>query len=169
MVFPRYGVNRSGAVSRVAYGLASIVDPICDAVWIPVQGRKSLGFAAFPQHRQLNPIISRARLACGVHITVFRKSYDLSTVVDRARLAVISTERPESAHAAAGLPKKRATRKVSAEVANVFAVRVWDSRFGKTHYLPEVVDLAPHHPTVRSSERAEVALESVGVDQYVCM
>jgi hypothetical protein len=93
----------------------------------------------------------------------------LSTIVDRARLPVISTERPESAHAAAGLPKKRTTRKVGAEVANVFAVRVWDIGFGKADYLPEVVDLAPHHPTVRSSERAEVELESVGVYQYACV
>jgi hypothetical protein len=63
------------------------------------------------------------------------------------------------------LPKKRATRKVCAEEANVFAVRVWDSRFGITHYLPEIVDLAPVHPSIRSSERAEVELESVDVDQ----
>jgi hypothetical protein len=88
----------------------------------------------------------------------------LSTVVDRARLPVISTERRESAHLES-LPKKRATRKVVAEVANVFAVRVWDSRFGIAYYLSEVVDLAPVHPTVRSSERAEVELESVDVYQ----
>jgi hypothetical protein len=55
---------------------------------------------------------------------------------------------------------------VVAEVANVFAVRVWDSGFGITYYLPEVVDFAPHHPTARSSERAEVDLESVDVNQY---
>jgi hypothetical protein len=54
---------------------------------------------------------------------------------------------------------------VCAEAANVFAVRVWDSRFGIAYYLPEVVDLAPVHPTVRSSERAEVELESVDVYQ----
>jgi hypothetical protein len=41
----------------------------------------------------------------------------------------------------------------------------WEIGFGKTYYLPEVVDLAPHHPTVRSSERAELELESVGVYQ----
>jgi hypothetical protein len=63
------------------------------------------------------------------------------------------------------LPKKRATRKVCAEAANVFTVRIWDSRFGITYYLPEVVDLAPVHPTVLSSKRAEVELESVGVYQ----
>ena len=66
------------------------------------------------------------------------------------------------------LPKKRATSKVCAEGANVFAVRVWDSRFGITHYLPEVVDLAPVHPTVRSSERTEVDLESVDAIEEVC-
>ncbi len=64
-----------------------------------------------------------------------------------------------------GLPKKRATRKVCAEAANVFAVRVWDRRFRITDYLREVVDLTPVHPTVLSSEPAEVGLESVGVDQ----
>src|SRR5580692_9666243 len=53
-VFPRYGVNyRSGAVSRVAYGLALIVDPKCVPVWIAIHRRKSLGLsiAIFPQHR----------------------------------------------------------------------------------------------------------------------
>src|ERR1700674_2412472 len=154
-VFPRYGVERCGAGSRVAYGLAFIVDPKCVPVWIATRRRKSLGFAVFPQHWQLNPIISRARRARGVRDTVFRKSYDLSTVIDRARLPVISAERRESSHVEE-LPKKRATRKVCAEAANVFAVRVQDSRFGITHYLPEVVDLAPVHPSVLSSERAEV-------------
>src|SRR5579863_3801968 len=33
-VFPHYGVIRCGAGSRVAYGLASIVDAVCDPVWI---------------------------------------------------------------------------------------------------------------------------------------
>jgi hypothetical protein len=63
------------------------------------------------------------------------------------------------------LPNKRATGFVCVEAANVFAVRVWVSRFGHTYYLPEVVDLAPVHPTVLSSKRAEVELESVGVYQ----
>src|SRR6202043_1368545 len=119
-------------------GFALIVDPKCVPVWIGTR-RQSSGFTVFPQHRQLNPIISCARQACGVHGTVFRKSYDLSTVIDRARLPVISAERRESAHVEE-LPKKRATRKVCAEAANVFAVRIWDSRFGITYYLPEVVD-----------------------------
>ena len=130
------------AVSRVAYGLALIVDPKCVPVWIVTHQRKRFGGAFFPQHRQCNPIISCVRRACGVHGTVFRKSYDSSTVIDRARLPVISAERRESAHLEE-LPKKRATRKVCAEAANVFAVRVWDSRLGITHYLPEIVDLAP--------------------------
>src|SRR5579863_3151222 len=165
-VFPRYGVNyRSGAVSRVAYGLALIVNPKCVPVWIAIDRRKSLGlsFAVCPQHRQLDPITRvRGSRACGVHAAVFRKSYDLSTVIDRARLPVISAERRESTHVEE-LPKKRKTRKVGAEAADVFAVRVRDSRFGITHYLPPIVDLAPVHPTVGSSERAEVELESVNV------
>src|SRR4029077_6160183 len=45
-VFPRYGVKRCGAGSRVAYGLALIVDPKCVPVWIATR-RKSLGFAVF--------------------------------------------------------------------------------------------------------------------------
>jgi hypothetical protein len=106
----------------------------------------------------------RAGRARGVQGAVFRKSYDLSTVIDRAGLPVISAERRESAHVEE-LPKKRATRKVCAEAANVFAVRVQDSRFGITYYLPEVVDLAPVHPSVRSSERAEIGLESGEVKQ----
>jgi hypothetical protein len=73
----------------------------------------------------------------------------------RPRSPVISAERRESAHVGE-LPKKWATRKLCAEGANVFTVRVWDSRFGKTYYLPQVVDLAPVHPTVLSSEGAEV-------------
>jgi hypothetical protein len=64
------------------------------------------------------------------------------------------------------LPKKRETRTVCAEIANVFAVRVWDIGFGITYYLPDVVDLAPVHPTVLSSERAQVELESG--DVYQC-
>ena len=115
---------------------------------------------ALPQHPQVNPIINRVRRACGVHDAVFRKCCDLSTVIDPARMPVISAERGESAQVEE-LPKKRATRKVCAEAANVFAVRVWDTRFGKTYDLPEVVDLAPVHPTVLSAERAEVNLVSV--------
>jgi hypothetical protein len=54
---------------------------------------------------------------------------------------------------------------VCAEATNVFAVRIWDSRFGITYYLPEVFDLATVHPTVLSSKRAQVDLESVDVYQ----
>src|SRR6185437_1714859 len=100
--------------------------------------------------------------------------YALSTVIDCARLPVISTERRQSAHFAecragadiGGLPKKRATRKVGTEAANVFTVRIRDSRLGIAYYLPQLVDLAPHHPTVWSSERAEVGLDSA--DIYQC-
>src|SRR5579864_3099614 len=60
-VFPRYAVKRCGAGSRVAYGLAVIVDPKCEPIWIATHQRKSLGFASFPPHRQRNPIICCAR------------------------------------------------------------------------------------------------------------
>src|ERR1700723_654702 len=109
---------------------------------------KSFGGAFFPYHRQRNPIIGCAGRARGVQGAVLRESYDLSTVIDRARLPVISAERRESAHLGESL-KNRATRMVCAEAANVFAVRVWDSRFGKTHCQAEIVDLAPVARTVR--------------------
>src|SRR6202162_2357403 len=51
-VFPQYGVYRTGADYRVAYGLALIVDRECDPVWIATHRRKRLGFAFFPPHRQ---------------------------------------------------------------------------------------------------------------------
>jgi hypothetical protein len=86
----------------------------------------------------------------------------LSTRVNRARLPVISAERGERAHVAE-LPKKRATGCVCAEGANVFTVRIGDSRFGITYDLSEVVDLAPVHPGVLSSERGEIELEPVDV------
>jgi hypothetical protein len=88
----------------------------------------------------------------------------LSAVIDRAGLPVISAERRESAHVEV-LPKKRETHTVCAEAANVLAVRIQDIRFGNTHYLPAIVDLAPVHPTVLSSKRAQVDLESVDVYQ----
>src|SRR5215469_14717087 len=47
-VFPQYGVNRCGAGSRVAYGLALIVDRECLPVWIATHRRKRLGLAFFP-------------------------------------------------------------------------------------------------------------------------
>ena len=86
-------------------------------------------------------------------------------VIDSGRLPVISADRRQSAHVAV-LPNKRTTGKSCAEAAQVFAVRVRDSRFGKTHGYPAVVDSVPPDPTVRSSESAEVDLESV--DVYHC-
>ena len=56
---------------------------------------------------------------------------DLPAVIDIAGLSVIFAQRRESA--VAELPKKRATGKVCAEAANVFAVRVRSRRFGVTH------------------------------------
>src|SRR6267154_2698469 len=53
-VFPHYGVKRRGAVSRVAYGLAPLVDALRLRVWIATYRRKSLGFVVFPYHRQIN-------------------------------------------------------------------------------------------------------------------
>jgi hypothetical protein len=66
------------------------------------------------------------------------------------------------------LPKKRTTRKVGAEAANVFAVRIWNRCFGIAYGLPSIVDLAAKGvvPTVWSSESAEVERESVGVYRH---
>src|SRR6266478_5283795 len=47
-VFPQYGVTCSGAGSRVAYGLASIVDAVRVPIWIATHCRKRLGLALFP-------------------------------------------------------------------------------------------------------------------------
>src|SRR5215468_972105 len=47
-VFPHYGVLRCEAVSRVAHGLAWIVDPKCGPVWISIDRWKRLGLAVFP-------------------------------------------------------------------------------------------------------------------------
>src|SRR6266567_4215525 len=102
------------------------------------------------------------RWASGVSDSRFRSSCDLSAVIDSAGQPVISAQRRESAHVAV-LPKKRATRKPCAEGAKVFAVRIWNRCFGHTDRFPAVVDPAPVHPTVRSSKRAEVDLESVDV------
>src|SRR5580658_1788859 len=107
-VFPQYGVIRCGAGSRVAYGLALIVDAECDPVWIATDRRKRLGFAFVPQHRQVNPIVSDAGRAGGVHDTVFCISYDLSAVIDGAGLPIIPAQRRESVHDAV-LPKKGKT------------------------------------------------------------
>src|SRR5690348_2791557 len=103
--------------------MAFVVDPQCIPVRIAIHRRKSMGLAVYPQHRQLNPIIRCARRARGVHGTVFRESYDLPTVIDRARLPVISAERRKSSHVEE-LPKKRETSFVCAKAANVFPVRV---------------------------------------------
>ena len=162
VVFPHYGVRRCGAGSRVAYGLASIVNPECDTVWIVSHQRKSFGVCLFPQRRQRNPIVGCAGWACGVHGTVFGISDDFFAVIDSAGLPVISAERRKSAHVAVS-PKKRNARKVCAEAANVFAVRIWFSCFGLTNGFPEVVDPAPVNPTVAVgfSKRAQVDVESV--------
>jgi hypothetical protein len=55
------------------------------------------------------------------------------------------------------LPKERTTRKVCAESANVFAVRVQDIRFGITYCLPSIIDLASKGvvPTIWSSESGD--------------
>src|ERR1700683_1265465 len=121
VVFPHYRVYRCGAASRVAYGLASIVNPECDTVWIVTHQRKSFGAASFPQRRQRNPIVGSAGWGRGVHGTVFGISDDFSAVIDGAGLPIISAERRKSAHVAES-PKKRNARKVCAEAANVFAV-----------------------------------------------
>src|ERR1700685_2176641 len=122
-VFPQYGVIRCGAGSRVAYGLALIVDAECDPVWIATDRGKSLGFAFVPQHRQVNPVISDASRAGRVHGPIFRISYDLCAVIDGAGLPVIPAHRWQSAHDAV-CPKKRKTREVCAKTANVFAIRI---------------------------------------------
>jgi hypothetical protein len=86
-------------------------------------------------------------------------------VVDGAGLPVISAKRRESSHAIV-FPKKRAARKSCAKAANVFAVRVRNRGFGITHCLSFLVEPAIVHPTVLSSEGAEVEIESV--DVYRC-
>ena len=55
-------------------------------------------------------------------------------------------------------PKKRNARKVCAEAANVFAIRIWISCFGLTNGFPAVVDPTPVNPTVAVgfSKRAQV-------------
>jgi len=122
-VLPQYGVIRCGAGSRVAYGLAVIVDAKCDPVWIVTDRRKRLGFPLGPQRLQINPIGSDAGRARGVHDTVFCISYDLSAVIDGAGLPVIPAQRWESVHDAV-LPKKGKTCSVCAKTAEVFATRI---------------------------------------------
>src|SRR5215469_7743127 len=103
------------------------------------------------------------RWASGVQVSRFRSSCDVSAVIDRAGLPVISPQRGESAYVEV-LPEKRTTLTLCAQGANVFAVRIWNRCFGHTDRLPAIVDPAPVHPTVRSSKSAEVDQESVDVD-----
>ena len=60
-------------------------------------------------------------------------------------------------------PKKRTTRKFCAKGANVFTVWIWNRCFGQTDGFPAIVDPAIVGPTVLSSKRAEVDVESVDV------
>jgi hypothetical protein len=60
-------------------------------------------------------------------------------------------------------PKKRTTRKFCAKGAHVFTVWIWNRCFGHTDSFPAIVDPAIVGPTVFSSKRAEVDVESVHV------
>src|SRR5260370_20990515 len=51
-VFPQYGVTRCGSGSRVAYGLALIVDSDCEPVSLATLPLKTLGCSFFPPHPQ---------------------------------------------------------------------------------------------------------------------
>ena len=161
-VFPQYGVMHGDAGSGVAYGLALIVDAKRDPVCIFTVGRKSLSLDLaldfLPQHRQVNPIRNRARGAGGVHDTIFRIACDLSAVIDGAGLPVIPAQRWQSAHDAV-FPEKRKTRKVCAEIANIFPIRIRNRCLGHTDAFPAVVDSAPIDRTVLSSQRAEFEVE----------
>jgi len=160
VVLPQYRVVRYvAAVSRGAYGLASIVDALYEAVWVANQGRKRSGFAFFPKYRRNN--LSRlARRASGVLDRRFRNAHYLSAVIDSTGLPVITAQRRES-HDVAVSPKKRATRKVCAKAAKVFTVWIWNRCFGQTDSFPAIVDPAIVGPTVLSSKRAEVDVEPV--------
>jgi len=100
--------------------------------------------------------------ASGVKVRRFRSSCDLPAVIDLAGLPVISAQRGKGAHIVV-LPKKRTTLKPCGELANVFVVWIWNRGFGHAHHLPMIVDRAPVHPTVRSSKRAEIGLDSIDV------
>src|SRR5579871_229576 len=160
-VFPQHGVMRCGAVSRVTHDLAPFVDALRLPVWIASHSRKSMGLAAFPFHRRIR-LGNDAGWACGIRNSCFRKSCDLSTVIDGEGLRVISTDRWESAHVSVS-PKKRATRKSCAKTANVLTIRVWNSCFGETDRIPAIVEPAIAHETVVSSKRAQVDPEPVDV------
>src|SRR5579864_3401713 len=64
-VFPHYSVRREATVSRVAYGLALIVDPECETVWIGTYQRQRVGLAFLPQYRHF----SGGRRAGGVSVS----------------------------------------------------------------------------------------------------
>ena len=119
IVSPDHGVARKEAVSRVAYGLAAIVDAVCETIWIGTYQRKNMGLSVFPQHRY----VSGEGRAGGVSVGRFCKSDDLSAVVDGAGLPIVAACSGESAHVAVS-PKKRNAGEVCAKAANIFAVRV---------------------------------------------
>jgi hypothetical protein len=100
--------------------------------------------------------------APGVRLRRFGNTYYLSAVVDSAGLPVISTQRRES-HYVAVSPIKRTARKFCAEGAHVFTIWIRNRRFGKTDSFPAIVDPAIVCPTVLSSKRAEIDVESVDV------
>src|SRR5262249_18726031 len=131
------------AVSRVANGLAPIVDPECETVWIGTYQRKSMSLPFFPQYRHFSGLW----LTAGVDVSRFCKSYHFSAVVNGTGLPIIAADRGESTHVAVS-PKKRNTDKVRAEAANVFAVRICISCFGHADGFPAVVEAAPVDPTV---------------------
>src|SRR6266700_5267292 len=158
-VFPHHGVKRCSAVSRVAYGLAPFVDALRLPVWIATHRRKSMGSAVFPYHWRIR-LGSRGSWACGIRNSGFRKSCDLSAVIDGIGLPVISAHRRESPHVAVS-PKKRTARKFCAKAANVFTVRIWNTCFGETDRLPAVAEPAIAYETVFSSKRTEVDPEFV--------
>src|SRR5690242_10911812 len=107
------------AVSRVAYGLALIVDPEGETVGIGTYQGKGVGLAVLPQYRSFH----RGRRTGRVRVSRFGKSHDLSAVIDGAGLPVVAAKCGKSAHMAVA-PKKRNAGKVGAEAAKVFAVRI---------------------------------------------
>ena len=163
-VLPKCAVSRYEAISRVADGLSQIVDPECVAVEVASDQRKRLDGAVFPLRRQSDAIINDAGGAGVVQRAVFRESYDLPAVIDRAGLPVVSAERRESFYVEE-LPEERAADVMCAEAANVFAVGVCGGRFGFTDDLAEIINLAPVAGGVGSAECAEVELESVDIDE----
>src|SRR6266568_3980378 len=139
---------------------------VCEYAVLPKSGKEGCAVRAadFPNNLALvvNAGGEIGTWASGVNNSRFRISYDLSAVIDIAGRPVIPAQRRESAHVFV-LPKKRTTRFPRGEGASVFAVRIWIRCFGHTDRFPAIVDPAPVHPTVRSSERGEVDRESVSV------